>query len=154
LEHVARDRVSVERDAVAAVAVERERDAHERLAVARGERGAHRLDDRVPGRVAADDAAEEARRRDDLVVHAALLVVPGRDALEVREERLVARDPAGHVLDPRALRELEALGAREGRVEGGRFERPGQAVEEAALLLGHGSTIPRASTVSLAAEVR
>src|SRR3954469_24152966 len=61
-----------------------------------GQRGAHGVED-AGADVGGGDAGEQARRGDDMVVHAAGLAAPGQRALEVVEQLIVAADPAWDV---------------------------------------------------------
>ena len=93
---------AVKRDAVAAIAIQRGRHV-DKVFIARRQRDAHALDQRM-----LDGAREHARDVDDLVVDVHLLVAPRKRALELLEQRVVARYPARHVIDPRAEPQLGA----------------------------------------------
>lgn len=112
-----------------------------------GQRGAHGVED-AGANVGGGDAGEQARRGDDVVVHAAGLAAPGQRAREVVEQLIVAADPGRDVVDPGAVGELAAAEIREAGIKADR--RGGEQVE----LPAHGSRLASGARRAELAEWR
>ena len=109
--------IGVPGGAVAVIAIEVQPGAVVEDAVATRERGADGAEQRIGCIGEHRVLGGEARLLDLAGVHPALTLFPAGVPGEAGEERLVAREPAGDVIEPGAVVEREATRAGEARVE-------------------------------------